>query len=146
MPTLRVIVTGVKRLDKKLAQLPLKIQKKILRPAMRAGLKLVKTAVEAEAPRDTGTLASNVKVRSLGRRKGGRVEMEVRIKGNPALIKTSKSGQRFFYPAGVQYGVKSHNVRPNQFMSRAYRQTGRAARDLTMQWLLDGVNREISAP
>lgn len=138
-----VIVTGLKRIDRKLARLPLRVQKSVARKAMRAGMKVVQAEVKAEAPVESGITRRNVVVRAVKSRKRGRIEIEVRV--NPIkgqTIKASKSGKSVFYPATVQYGRKG--VAPNPFMTRAYAQSGKTAQDVTLQALLDGVNREAA--
>lgn len=139
-----IFITGVNRIDKKLNRLPTKLQKKVIRQAIRDGLKLVKAETVMQAPRDTGLTAKSVKVRALKGRQRGRIAMEVSISGKvPGLIKTSESGERVFYPAVVEYGAKDHP--PNPFMRRSFVAAGPTARELTMQKILNGVNREAAS-
>lgn len=143
MPSTTVVITGIRRIDKKLKLLPLKVQKKVVRQSMRKGMKIVLSEVKSEAPVDSGVLKSNLALRARKRKKRGTIELEVRIKANDETKKTSKAGKTVFYPAIVEYG--HGNAPPNPFMRRAYTQSGRAARDETLQALLDGVNREVKA-
>jgi HK97 gp10 family phage protein len=146
----KVVVTGLKAIDKKLAQLPYRVQGKVVRPAMRAGMKLMAAAVKAEVPVDTGLTRRNVKVRATPKRlikkgdKSTTIAIEVVVEAVPGLKKTSgRTGKAVFYPAIVQYGGK--HIRKNPFMSRAYDRRGDAARRRTIELLKDGVNREIKA-
>ena len=143
MPSVTAVVTGHRRIDRVLKQLPLRIQKKVARQAMRAGMKLVAAEVKAEAPVDQGTLRRAVIVRVLKKQKRGSIAMEVRI--NPAKTKkTTKSGKTYFIPALIQFGRSG--VAPNAFGTRAFNSGGRPARDVTLQALLDGALREARKP
>lgn len=80
----KAIVTGWKELDAAFAALPVKIQGKALRSALRAGAQ----RIQAEAVRnlvaspsiETGKLAAGLKVRA-GKRSRSRVGMEIITKG-----------------------------------------------------------------
>lgn len=139
-----VIITGIKAIDKKLKLLAPKVQKKVVRQAMRKGLKIVQAEVKAQVPVDTGTAKKAVKVRATRRRKRGTIELEVVIKAvQGETIKTGSGGERWFYPAIVEYGHAK--TAPNPFMRRAYEASGEPARQVTMRSLLEGVEREARA-
>jgi hypothetical protein len=59
-------------------------------------------------------------------------------------VKHSKSGKRAFYPAVEEYGARDHP--PDPFMRPAFTGAGPSARDLTMQKILDGIEREAMKP
>jgi len=134
-----IVVTGIKQIDRKLKQLEPKIQKKVLRQSMRAGLKEVQAEMKAQVPVDTGLMKKNVKVRAL-KRSRKRIGMEVRVGAAPGLITHWASGESFFYPAGVEYGDSTHP--PNPFGRRAYAAKGPKARDITMAKMVEGVEKE----
>lgn len=139
-----LVITGLKAIDRRLKTLEPRVQKKVVRQAMRAGLKWLKAAVEDEAPKDTGTMASKVKVRAVKSRKRGSIELEVRIEADDQTKKTSaKTGKTAFYPAVVQYG--SSTLPPDPFMTRAFEAKGEAARQATLGKLLEGIEREVRA-
>lgn len=142
-----IAISGDRRVLAKLKRLPRKVQGKVLRRAMRDGMKIVQARVKVEAPVDKGVLRRNVKVRAL-KRKRGRIGIEVRVKPGPETkkISVSRKGKRksVFYPAVVQFGRKG--VPPDPFMTRAFSSSGETARDRTMQSILDGINREVEAP
>jgi HK97 gp10 family phage protein len=145
MAVQRIFITGVDRIDRALKLLPMKVQKKIIRPAIRDGLKLVKAETEAQVPVDTGLTKDSIKIKAVAKRKTGRIALLVQISGKvPGLIKTSAAGKRGFYPAFVEYGSAGHP--PNPFMRRAYTSAGPAARNLTMQRILEGTEREAAKP
>ncbi len=137
-----VVVTGIKEIDRKLKRLEPKVQKKVLRQSMRAGLKIVQTEMKSQAPVDRGITRKSVKVRAL-KRSRKRIGMEVRVGANPDLIAHWASGEPFFYPAGIEYGDKDHQ--PNPFGRRAYTAKGEAAKNKTMIDMRDGVEREAKS-
>lgn len=132
-----IVITGVKDIDRRLRDLPPKVQKKVIRQGMRAGLKVLQAAVEQEAPEKTGATKEHVVVRAVKGRKRGSIELEVRIAAEDELKKTSANGKTYFYPAIVQYMY-------NPFMTRAFDSTGEAARQVTIAWIRNGVEREAS--
>lgn len=143
MDRIAVVITGIKRLDRRLRTLEPRVQKKVLRRAMRSGMKVVAEAVKAEAPVDTGTMKGAVKVRAVKRRRRGSIELEVRILADESTRRTSaKTGKTVFYPAVVQYGTDKRPA--NAFMTRAYVRSGERARQTTLRELRDGVEREAS--
>ncbi len=137
-----VVVTGIKEIDKKLKRLEPKVQKKVLRQSMRAGLKIVQTEMKSQIPVDKGLARKNIKVRAL-KRSRKRIGMEVRVAAAPGLVVTSASGKRFFYPAGIEYGDSEHQ--PNPFGRRSYAAKGEAARNTTMVMMRDGMEREAKS-
>lgn len=127
MPKIKVIVTGVRELDAMLRRLPLKVQKKAIRPALRDGAKAFAAAARQEAPKDTGALKSAIDVRATTRsRKKIGVNVVLSVDRFPLLA--SREGGGFFYPAAVEYGVKSANRPPDRFMARAFDRTVPQAR------------------
>ncbi len=143
MPSTRVIITGLNKIDRKLKQLPYRVQGKVVRPAMRAGLKVMSAAVKAEVPVLSGATKAGVKVRAVKRRKRGSIELEVVIKADDRLKKTSPGGKTVFYPAIVEYGRRG--VPPDPFMHRAFTAKGESARKVTIRALKSGVDREVKA-
>lgn len=135
----KVVVTGIDKVDRKLRRLPYKIQGKVLRPAMRAGLKVMRAAVRADAPVLTGATRTAAVVRAPLKRKRDVVEYEVRIRAEGALKKTSpKTGKTVFYPAIVEYKY-------DPFMARAFADSAGAARNVTLRAIKAGLDREIRA-
>lgn len=141
MAARKVIVTGDRAIDRKLAQLAFAAQGKVVRPAMRRGLGFVREVCMEESPVDTGTMRKAIKIRVPKKKKRGAVEMEVRIEATEQLKKVSgRTGKAVFYPAIVQYGSKDHP--PNAFMTRAYQRSGPYARRVTLQGIKEGLDRE----
>lgn len=63
------VVTGVEELDKELTELPIKLQKKVIRQAQRNGAKLLLGHVKARAPKKTGALKKALKIKAAPRSK-----------------------------------------------------------------------------
>jgi hypothetical protein len=132
-----VIVTGIGDIDRRLKTLEPRVQKKVIRQAMRAGLKILQAATEAEAPVLTGATKEAVVVRAVKGRRRGSIELEVRIAADDELKKTSANGKTYFYPAIVQYMY-------DPFITRAFDSTGEAARQVTIARIREGIEREAS--
>ena len=62
-----ISLLGDKRLQNIFKQAPVKIQKKVLRPALRAGGKIVRNSARQKAPIETGSLKRSIKLRALPR-------------------------------------------------------------------------------
>jgi hypothetical protein len=136
MPKGGVIITGLEEIDRKLKTLPLRIQKKVLRQSMRAGLKIMADEVRTQAPRDKGLLISGIVVRAVKSRKRGSISLEVRIGSKTeGLVKPSAAGP-VFYPAIVEY-------KHDPFMRRSFDGKGPQVRAFTIASILAGIDAEI---
>ena len=87
-------VKGLSDLQKFLDTLPVKMERNVLRGAMRAGANVVKPVAQAKINSRSGELARSLKVRSSAR--GGKVT---------AMVYT-----RVFYAKFVEYGTKAHRI------------------------------------
>jgi len=135
----KVVVTGIKSIDKRLRAFPLKLQKKVIRTAMRDGMKLMAEHVRQLAPVLTGTLRSNVVVRAgfKSRTRRGAITMDARIDANDETKRTSaKTGKTVFYPAIVEYKF-------DDYMLRAFKRFGDAVRRLTIERIRAGIDRAV---
>src|SRR5580700_1787605 len=112
-----VVITGVKAIDRRLRTLEPRVQKKVLRQSMRAGMKIIQTEMKAQVPVDKGLTKKSVKVRALKQKGRKRIGIEVRVSG-PGMVKTRNGGKRFFLPSGIEYGTKENP--PNPFGRRTY--------------------------
>jgi HK97 gp10 family phage protein len=130
-----IIITGVKEIDAKLKTLEQRVQKKVLRQAMRSGMKLVLADAKSRVPVLTGLTKQNLKLRAM-KRSRSKQGLLVQVKSAEGLTKTTSKGEKVFYPAIVEY-------KPGHaFMRPAYDTQGPTARDKTMNELLDGTLRE----
>ena len=130
-----IIITGVKEIDRRLKTLEQRVQKKVLRQAMRSGMKIVLADAKSRVPVLSGLTKQNLKLRAM-KRSRSKQGLLVQVKSAEGLTKTTRKGEKVFYPAIVEY-------RPGHaFMRPAYDTKGPTARDKTMNELLDGTLRE----
>jgi HK97 gp10 family phage protein len=128
-------IAGQKELTKALRGLPVKVQKNVIRQAMRAGMKLVQEEAKRVAPvGETGDLKSAIKIRA-GKTRRGSIAIEVRV-GEGDF----KGDQ--YYAAFLEYGTSRMPAKP--FLRPALDQAGPKARAVAMEKLLSGVEREAS--
>jgi HK97 gp10 family phage protein len=92
-------ITGGRELDAFLQTLSVKVEKNILRAALRAGANEFKTEAQAKAPVKSGKLRRSLKV-STGS-KGGRVTAKLKVGGKMAP-----------HAMLVEYGTKPHKIAP----------------------------------
>lgn len=107
-----MVLTGDKALNRKLKKLAGKEAKAVIRKATRPALKPVLQEARAEAPKRTGNLRKNIKIRALPRSRkffGSRV--------TSGAGKSENSGDAF-YGAFLEYGTK-RGIEPRRFMKRA---------------------------
>jgi hypothetical protein len=92
-------IKGGAELDRFLQELPVKLEKNVLRGAMRAGANVVLPVVQQNAPKKTGELEMGIKVSTSSR--GGRVMAKIKLTGKHAFL-----GKWFEFT-----GVKEHAIR-----------------------------------
>ena len=123
-------VEGQRELRRALEQLPLAVQRKALRPAVRAGSSVINKAAKAKAPRDKGDLRRSigVKVKSyrsgvvvgvIGPRKGHKVHLKTetrRRSGLLGLLGATEEHDSFKVPAKyahfVEHGTSHSAAKP----------------------------------
>lgn len=89
-----VHVKGLAQLDKFLQELPVKIERNILRSALRAGALVVRDEARTNIHPVSGVLADSLKVTTRAR--GGKVSATV--------------GTKVFYAKFVEYGTRPHTI------------------------------------
>ena len=94
-------ITGGRELDDFLRTLSVKVEKNIMRSALRQGANAFKDFVKAGIPVDQGDLRRSVRVST--RAKGGRVIASLRV-GN----------KRAWYGPMVEFGTKAHRINPKR--------------------------------
>ncbi|MGP1675928.1 MAG: HK97-gp10 family putative phage morphogenesis protein [Burkholderiales bacterium] len=87
-------IKGLSDLNKFLQDLPVKLEKNILRSALRAGAKVMQTQAKANVPVQSGDLKKSIKIGTRAR--GGRVTASVKTK--------------LWYAKWVEYGTRAHNI------------------------------------
>ena len=93
-----VHVKGLSALNDFLQQLPVRLEKNIMRSAMRQGAKVMQRQAIANVPVKSGALKKSIKIGT--RVRGGRVT---------AAVKT-----KLFYAKFVEFGTASHNIAAKQ--------------------------------
>lgn len=88
-------IKGLTALDKFLQEFPAKVERNLLRGAMRAAAKVVMPVAKGNIHPVSGLLAKSLKIRTDGR--NGRV--------------TAKVYTRVFYSRFVEFGTKPHTIR-----------------------------------
>ena len=91
-------VKGLKELSQTLQQFPVQMEKRVLRGAMRAGMKPIHEEAKGNAPRKSGELADGLKVRTSAKR--GKVSAKLRAEGSHGFL------AKFF-----EFGVVAHIIK-----------------------------------
>ena len=92
-----VHVKGLSEINKFLQELPAKVEKNILRGALRAGAKPVLEQAKANAPVKTGVLAKGLKISTSG-------------KGGTVIAKVKAGGKHAFVAPWLEYGTAPHKI------------------------------------
>lgn len=133
---------GAPALEKALAALPDKLERKILIRAMRQVGKFYMALAKARAPRDTGKLGATMKVRSLKRRKG-RVGVMIQTGTRTQLGIDPK--QRGYYPAHTEFGHRDRagvHHPANPYMRTSLKTGESAIFAILRQEIDNGIERE----
>ncbi len=110
--SLVVKVEGATELTAAFNALAFSAQKKVMRPALRAGGKVILAAVKARVPRKSGALARAIKLRSRGRsRKVIGVAVFVDNKLIPLKKGEGQHNREGFYPAHLELGYVRGGIR-----------------------------------
>lgn len=91
-------ITGGRQLHELLQSLPAKIEKNIMRAALRAGAAVIRDEARAQAPVDMGDLRRSIRVSASAR--GGTVKASVKA-----------GDKKAFYAHMVEYGTKPHLIK-----------------------------------
>ena len=89
---------GGRELQQMLNSLPAKLEKNIMRSALRAGARVIADEAKANVPVDNGDLKRSIKVSTRGKR--GKVEARVRA-----------GGKGVFYAHMVEFGTAAHVIK-----------------------------------
>lgn len=96
-----VKVKGLSELNKFLQEMPVKMEKNVLRAALRAGGNVIRDEAKLNVPVKSGVLRDGLKVST--RNKWGAVT---------ATVKTT--GKHSFIAQWVEFGTAAHNIKPRQ--------------------------------
>ena len=132
-----VRVKGLSELNAFLQELPSKVEKNVLRGALRAGARVVQAEAKANVPVDTGTLRAGLKVSTGG--KGGMVMAKVKATGKHAFVApwlefgvgahaiTARKGGWLFFGGAFAKSVDHPGIAPRPFMRPALDSRAQAA-------------------
>lgn len=102
----RINITGGRELAQFLSQLPLKLEKNIMRGALRAGAKVILDEARINVPVQYGELKKSLRVSTNAKR--GRVESKVKA-GSKSKTKGGKI--KGWYAAIVEFGASPHIIK-----------------------------------
>jgi len=95
-------VKGLSELRKALQELPDKIEKNILRGALRAGANAMKKAAQDKVPVHSGALRDSIRVKSYSKKNAaGRLHMNI-VAGD----------KKAYYAHMVEFGTAAHFIKP----------------------------------
>ncbi len=92
-----VHVKGLAELEKYLDQVPVKMQKNVMRGALRAGMEPVAEAAKTNIHSVSGQLAAGLKIRT-------------RAKGSVVMARLVAEGKHYFVAKWVEFGTAAHNI------------------------------------
>ncbi|MEZ5951183.1 MAG: HK97 gp10 family phage protein [Planctomycetaceae bacterium] len=122
-------ITGHKKIDKLFKQLTDKVQKNVVKKAMRIGMKPLLDEVKQNVPVDTGATKNDIRIRA-GKRSRDRIEVQVSSKNDN------------YIPKFLEFGTSKMAARP--FYRPAYESKGEQAKQTTMDELLKIIEVELS--
>jgi HK97 gp10 family phage protein len=127
----KIVITGVKALDKRLKELGPKLANKIARKALREEMKPLKADVVSNTPKDTGALARSTKLQAM-KRSRSRIGVEV--------VMFDGTDDDRFVAAFVELGT---STTPGAGMMRhAYDANKDAVRDGILDRIRQGIEQE----
>ena len=94
MATTKINIKGMAELSKLLKELPEKVQRNVVRSALRAGAKPILEEAKANAPVDSGALRDSLEIATSG--KGG--------------VPTATVRTKLFYARFIEYGTAPHAI------------------------------------
>jgi HK97 gp10 family phage protein len=101
---------GFEELITKFDQLTLKLQKKYLKPSLKAGAKVIQVAAKNKAHKRSGKNARFIRVKALKRQRGRSVGSSIQTGTREQLgIPRSAKG---YYPFSEEYGTKDTPAHP----------------------------------
>lgn len=160
MPTVRFKVDGLAELGTALKELPGKVQRKVLRKAIKPAAAILEREVVTQAPRETGALASRVKVKVSYSTKRSRISATIGTTSRDfqgdgyydAFVQFGhKVGSRRKYGISHKRGAKSstdlrRKVEGNPFAARAFETKKDAALASFTNDLAAGIEAEAKKP
>lgn len=128
-------IDGVNEIQRAFRELEPKLAKKVIRQAIRKGLKPVLAAARRNAPSKSGALRKLIKIKAAAKRRRGVISLTVNIAGN-------RQGKAF-YGAFNEYGTS--RIKARHFMAAAFEETKVQAAEIAKREILDGIEREAKS-
>jgi len=138
-----ISLLGDKALARKLHRLSVVTQRKVVRPALRAGAKPVLATALELVHRLTGGLAATLKIRALPRNRRGFFGVQVRT-GTRRELGIAEDDPNF-WPMALEYGHRSNwggRVPPYPYLRPAMDQNRGKATRIIMVEIAQGILRE----
>lgn len=136
--TIDVMVFGDKQLQRRLSNLILKLQRKVVRKSLREAARPIHAASKAKCPVLTGRLRKSIKLRAM-RRARGRFGMRI-ITGTREELGIP-ADEPYYYPAAVETG--HGNVPAYPFLRPALHENRGKALKIACQFLRQGIEQEM---
>lgn len=133
-----ISVLGDKALERKLRKLDERVQKKIVRKALRSGAKPVLADAKAYVPIDTGALESELKITASRARRGF---FGVQVATPPRSILGIGPDDKGYYPAILEYG--SDKMEPIPYLRPAFDNNRGRALAIIRDVLVKGVREAV---
>ena len=135
-------ITGLKELQKALAELPQGIARNVLRGAVNAGATVIKTEAKARAPALTGVLKRALYQKQIREKSNLLLQtFFVGVRQGKSSKKTKKGVIDAFYARFVEFGTSKMPARP--FMRPAFESKKEAAVQAIKDYLTTRIPNEI---
>jgi len=142
-------LTGDKELDRKFQELPAKVEKKVLREALRPAAKIILAQVQADAPTRSGKTKQSFKVRAKKRSRRDKTYVGVQVVTSKALFQ----GPQFyvaFEDFGHRFGPRSLGDARKQypgshFTEHAFEKKAEDAKADAIKRIAAGIEREAAS-
>lgn len=135
-------LTGDKQLDAIFAGLPMKVQKQVLRPALRSAAKIVHAAAKNNAPVKTGALRRSLKVRAGKRTRKNLVRAVVQTGASDNLFKGKTyygAFQEFGWKSGKRGSSSRRQISGKHYIQAAYDSTAATAKEQALEEIKKGI-------
>lgn len=129
-----VSIVGIPELQANLKSLPDRIQKKVLRPALREAGNTILKRVKQQVPRKSGALAKSLKLRTVKQKRGTKNVVFQVITG--AALFTGKT----YYGGFLELGTAK--IQARHFIAQAFQTSASSANAAAVLRLKEGIERE----
>ena len=82
------------------------LPQKCVNKSARNGAKIAHTDAKGHAPFLTGALEEGITLKAEKTKTKGKKVYQVTIKNNPEFVRTTSSGNRYYYPASQEFGFR----------------------------------------